>query len=263
VYKTGERSSTVLLVVEAGPSVLGEAASDRSSSRFVVTWEATGTGGSKRSGRAFDSDLTRVAWRGPAARRNGLRTLSELELPPGRYKLQVVATGARTVQTESQLEVPDFGQPLSMGTVTLSSRAREGAATVTAGETSRLVLPETPTAQRDFHADETIALFTEVYESRERLEKSPARGLPGDPAQIGDHTTHVVFELRAEDGSILQVARGRRSIDRRRPGTHSFLARLSLSGVPPGRYVIRARARANIGEPDSSMQDVSIRVRRG
>jgi len=261
-YKTADGSATVVLVVDADAAVLGLGKSTgRYSGRLEVSWTATDARGRSRSGDAFNGAVTLDPDAGTVARRYGVRVLSELDLPAGQYQFRVSVRGpARSGNALTSLEVPDFEAPLTMGGVALST-ASEKAPTVSSGARRRVTLPHVPTPRREFEAGETLTVFTEVYESRLRLERSPSRGTSADPGDAGDHTTNVSVELRADDGSILQTVAALRSSDRQRAGTHTFVARLPLADVPSGRYVIRVKARANIGEPDTAAREIAIRVR--
>ena len=259
-YKTSDRASTVVLAVEVGPAVLGLPSLNASSARrLVVSWTATDSRGRRRTGTAYDAPLALDADARATARRGGVRIVSEFDLPPGRYQLRVAVRGVRSESATAMLDVPEFSEPLSMAGVALSSMSAAPTVALTSGAHPRVVLPAVPTPRRDFEVGENVALFTEVYESRTRLEQSPTRGTAADPGDGGDHTTHLVVELRSDDGNILQTIAAQPA-DRRRPGAHPFVARLSLD-VPTGRYVIRLKARANIGEPDESIRDIQIRVR--
>ena len=151
-----------------------------------------------------------------------------------------------------------------MSGVFVSSTAGGEGVTVAAQPSEDLALPAPPTARRDFERGDGLMLFAEVYESAQRLEQGPAAGKPGDAsyALLGDHTTHVVAELRDRDGTILLTRLGQRWNSREpATGRHAFVAELPLAHVPPGRYVVRVRARANIGNADSASRDIPIRVR--
>jgi hypothetical protein len=261
-FKTADRSAAVVLVVDADAAVLGLGESTgRYSGRLEVSWTATDARGRSRSGDAFNGTVTLDADAGSVARRYGVRVLSELDLPAGVYQFRVSVRGpARSGNILTSLEVPDFESPLTMGGVALST-ASDKTPTVPSGERRRVTLPVVPTPRREFEAGETLTVFTEVYESRLRLEHSPSRGTSADPGDAGDHTTNVSVELRADDGSILQTVAALRSSDPQRAGTHTFVARLPLTDVPSGRYVIRVKARANIGEPDTAAREIAIRVR--
>jgi hypothetical protein len=249
----------VVLSVEASAALLGLPKSGRYEKPLEVVWTATDERGGRRTGTAYDATLAIDASRLETVRRHGVRILSDFALPPGRYQIRVTVRSARTDSVVSTLTVPEFAEPLTMGGVVMSSLSATQAPTFTP-DTSRLTLPMTPTTRREFESGEAIGLFTEVYESPLRLDRSPARGTTADPGGAGDHTTHLVLELHDDDGSILQIVAADHSIDRRRAGSHSFVARLGLD-VPPGRYTIRLRARTNIGDPDSVTRDIQIRVK--
>ena len=268
-YKRTDHSvPVVVLTIEIDAAALGLVETKRGhTGPFAVRWMATDPQGRTRSGELYNGLLTLSAEEYTRAARHGVRVVSRIELPPGLYRLRVNAIStARTESLVSDLEVPEFTAPLAMSGISLSSAASDDELPALAPRSpSPVALPATPTARREFESGETLIVFAEVYESRRRLEQGPTRGRKGDPAyrELGDHTTNLAIELRARDGSILMTVPAERSSLGQPAGTHAFQARLPLTGVPTGRYVLRLRARANIGDADIATRDIAIRIRSG
>ena len=182
--------------------------------------------------------------------RNGFRVLLEPRLPPGRYQLRVAASnsGGRAGSVIYDLEVPDFSKgALTMGGVSLAS-AEQSTMTARPKDSLSGLLPGPATATREFAATDTLAIYTEVYES--------ARNAPA-------HGVELKLELRADEGRVVATRTEERSSKELegKPGGYGFLTELPLNGLTPGIYVIHVEARANIGERPMVSRDVQIRVR--
>jgi VWFA-related protein len=119
-------------------------------------------------------------------RQNGLRVLSEMHLPRGRFQIRV-AVGDRTGKSGSvvyDLDVPDFARaPLTMSGVSLTSKTLSDMTTMRPKEPLKGMLPGPMTASREFPRGDVVTLFAEVYES----------------ATKATHTVELTAELRTED----------------------------------------------------------------
>jgi hypothetical protein len=264
-YKATDAGAWVMLAIDIGADALRLREMDGAyRGRLEVRYVATDAAGTARSGVAYDGTLALDPGARARASRHGLRVLTWLDLPAGPYELRVTARADQGLGSAVQhLDVPDFSAPLTMSNTSVSTDA-EDVVTIAPDEGARIALPGSPTVGREFQTGETLALFTEVYESAQRLRHGPTLGRPSDPdhRELGDHTTNVIAQLHGDDGSILLVSLGVPAMDSARPaGRHAFLTSVSLDGVPPGRYVLRVRARANIGRPDMATEDIPIRVR--
>src|SRR5204863_8382645 len=100
---------------------------------------------------------------------SGLRMLTRLDLPSGRYQLRVAAhdsAGGTVGPVLYDLIVPDFQKaPFSISGLVLTSRAASVTPTVRPDEQLKNVLPGPPVSIRTFPADDDIQLFTEVYDT--------------------------------------------------------------------------------------------------
>jgi len=182
-------------------------------------------------------------------RQKGLRVLSEMRLPRGRFQIRV-AVGDRSGKSGSvvyDVEVPDFGRaPLTMSGVSLSSKALSDVTTMRPKEPLKGVLSGPITAAREFPRGDVVTLFTEVYEN----------------APKATHTIELTAELRAEGGRASgRVSEQRSSTELQgKSGGYGFTPSLSLD-VAPGRYVIHVEGRSSAGDRPSVSRDILIRVR--
>jgi hypothetical protein len=182
----------------------------------------------------------------------GLRVLWQVNLPPGRYQLRVAA-GNKSGKAGSvlyDLEVPDFYKaPFTMSGVTLTSLAAVEVPTVKPKDPLGDFLPGPPTTAREFATGDTIALFTEFYEN--------AREAP-------THVIDLKVELRGEDGKAIRESSEERSSTELRGtsgGGYGFMARVPLSGLAPGLYVLHVQGQSRAGDRPSASRDIQVRIR--
>ena len=181
----------------------------------------------------------------------GLRVLSQVNLPPGRYQLRVAAgNGAgKAGSVLYDLEVPDFYKaPLTMSGVALTSAAAAQVVTVKPKDPLGDVMPGPPTTAREFRRGDVLSLFTEFYEN--------ARNAP-------PHMLDFRAELRADGGRVVQQSVDERSSTELDKGTggYGFEARLALADVEPGLYVIHVEGRVRTSATAAVSRDIQIRVR--
>ena len=162
------------------------------------------------------------------ARERGLRVVSEVQLPPGRYQLRAVAAeegGNRSGSVLYDLEVPDFyGSGLSMSGLSLTSALVSAMVTVRAEDPLADVLPGPPSTTREFERDDTLALFTEFYENA-----------PDAPPHVVD----IATTMRAADGRIMFEHREERSSTELQGagGGYGYGLQIPLGDMTPGTYV--------------------------
>jgi hypothetical protein len=185
------------------------------------------------------------------AARGGLRIISELQLPYGRYQLRVSAgnTEGRAGSVIYDIEIPDFSKmPLTMSGVALTtgSEAPDGVTIRLAAPLAR-ELPGSMIATREFSAAERVALFVEVYENR----KSAA------------HMIDFTAELRAEGGRVVRAVTDQRSSTELKgnAGGYGFTPVLPLDGAAPGLYVVHVQAQSSLGDRPTVSRDIQIRIK--
>ena len=182
-------------------------------------------------------------------RQKGVRVLSEMHLPRGRFQIRV-AVGDRTGKSGSvvyDLEVPDFARaPLTMSGVSLTSKASSDVTTMRPKDPLKGVLPGPITATRDFPRGDVLTLFAEVYENAAKT----------------THAIELTAELRAEDGrAFSRVNEKRASTELQgKSGGYGFTPTLPLD-VAPGKYVIHVEGRSSAGDRPTVSREILIRVR--
>jgi hypothetical protein len=186
--------------------------------------------------------------------RTGFRVIRRIQLPPGRYQLRVGVRegGAGRVGTVIyDLDVPDFSKaPLVMSGIAIASASTSGIPTTTPDPTVtelKDVLPSPPTASRDFPRNDTLALFTEIYDN------------------IGKtaHTVVITTSILSDDGQVVKTASDERKSDELKApgGGYGYTAKIPLTGMAPGRYVLRVAAQSAPGTGESVSRDVEFRVK--
>jgi hypothetical protein len=179
--------------------------------------------------------------------RTGIRLLSRVELPPGRYQLRLAAreTGRGTAGSVlHDVVVPKFddGGP-ALGGVVLASKLAGLMPTLQPDPEMRDVLPAPPTADRDFIQADTLWAFVEIY----RNDKSPV------PVSLS-------FTLTGESGANAFRTEDRiesSSFDNSRRA-YGYRAEIPLASVAPGSYVLKVQAGSGTETP--SFRDVPLRV---
>ena len=182
---------------------------------------------------------------------NGVRVMRRFELPPGRYHLRV---GARDVGSGAvgsvmyDLDVPDFSKgALSMSGLLLTSMAGSRMPTANPDPEFKNVLPAAPIALREFQREDTLSVFTEVYDNNVRT-----------PHRVSIRTTVLADDGRAvftsEDERRTEELQGAR-------GGFGYTGTIPLKDLAPGRYVLRVEARQLLSNGETATRDVEFRVR--
>jgi VWFA-related protein len=250
-FKSAGKEATVALVLSVDVAALELT---EKGGVFNGTLEMTSVATSNRSRMLGGEYHTMVLNLKPdtmtRARETGLQVLGEIKLPPGRYQVRAaLGNGTKAGSVIYDVDVPDFSQkPLMMSGVAVTSRLLANAPTLTPRNPLRDFLPAPPTTTREFSADDTIAVFAEVYDNL----KTPTA-----------HTVDLTATLRADDGREIRSVSEERSSSELTGATggFGFRADLPLEGTAPGLYVIHIEARANAGDRPVASRDVTIRVK--
>lgn len=177
----------------------------------------------------------------------GLRMLSQLQLPAGRYQLRASAGGAAVAgSVVSDLEVPDFAKDFSLSGIALTSAQAGQTVTFSPHTQIDVALPGPPTTARVFAQDDTLTIFAEAYENRRH-----------------PHIVTLTLELRDASGRVF----GTHTIERKaadkpkQASVYSFAPSLSLEDVPQGDYQLRVTARSSLDQRGGVTREIPIAVR--
>jgi len=187
-----------------------------------------------------------------ATRERGLRVVSEIMLPPGRYQLRAAAAEEGAGQTASvlyDLEVPDFSaQGLSMSGLALSSALASAGPTVKPKDPLAAVLSGPPATLREFDRRDTLGLFAEFYEN---LRNAPTHMIDLSTT-IRDATGRVVFEHRDTRSSTeLQGT----------TGGYGYGIQVPIRDIEPGTYLLRVEGHSRADNTQPAGREVLIRIR--
>ena len=185
---------------------------------------------------------------------SGFRVLRRLQVPPGRYQLRVGAReagGGRVGTVIFDLDAPDFSRaPLAMSGIAIASGSMSVMPTASPDPNVtefKDVLPSPPTAARDFPHNDTLAIFAEIYDN---IGKAP-------------HRVEITTTILADDGHEVRKFEDERRSDELhgQGGGYGYKTQFPLTGIAPGRYVLRVAARSTLGNGDPVSRDVEFRVR--
>ena len=180
---------------------------------------------------------------------HGVRLVTEMSLPPGRYQLRVAGGptmgGAGSVTYD--LDIPNYAKE--------RARHERRRADLVNGERRLTIwpaaarpldtkLPAPITASRTFSPEETITLYTEVYENAKR----------------SAHTIDFKVDLRSASGRVMSTFASKRTTDSN-ARSYGFVAPIKLEGCRPGRLRAPRGSQASTASKDRLTKDIPIRVR--
>ena len=248
-YRASAAQAMVALSIEVDVSTVDF---DEQDGRFIQQLEVASVAIDPRgtireqAGQAVELAFTRE--RLAQARREGVRVITGMTLDPGRYQLRV-AVGTRSGRVGSvirDLAIPDYTQsPLTMSSVSLTSQLATSVPTTARVNFLNLSLRGPVTAQRVFSRRDEITVYAEVYEN-----EIQAR-----------HMLELRTVARAEGGQVA-FALTDQLWTRERPdrGAYSHWARIPMSDLAPGNYVLELEARSLIEPQRSVKRQLEIRV---
>jgi hypothetical protein len=180
----------------------------------------------------------------------GFRFLNRLTLPAGRYQLRVAArdtSGGAVGSVAYDLEIPDYEKlPFSMSGLVVTSQIGAVMVTAQTDDQLRSVLPAPPSARRTFPQNDELALFTEVY----------------DDGRLAPHRVDIMATVTTDEGRVLYKAEEERAsseLEGKR-GAYGYSARIPLSELPPGPYVLTVEARSRLGAETRVSRQVQFAV---
>ena len=180
----------------------------------------------------------------------GIRLLSRMNIPPGRYQLRVAAhdlAGGALGSVLYDLEVPDFEKALlAMSGLVLTSASSGLEPTAKPDADLRQVLPGPPAAARSFAQNDQIAFFADVYDN--------------DLSAV--HTLDITTTLTSDEGRVVfKNAEERSTADLAgKRGGFGYGTTMSLKDYAPGLYVLKVEARSRLGSNATASRDVQIAI---
>jgi VWFA-related protein len=177
---------------------------------------------------------------------NGVRFLSRMALPPGRYQLRVAAReaggGAASV-VHYDLEVPNFSSaPLAVSGLVITSTSAGAAATTRADAQLQARLPAPPTAARSFAPGDVLTAYAEIYDnvtqSPHRLDIVTTIKPANSDSKVFSHSS----EAPASTQSI------------------PYLVEVPLKGLAPGAYVLRIDIQSRLGSGPGVSREVPFTI---
>ena len=251
-FKRTENDARVAVAVEIGTDALDLVAKD---GRFVgdiaVALRPITQTGKLLVGQRHEAALALKPETFEQSRNRGIRLITEMTLPPGRYQLRA-AGGSKTGRAGSviaDLEIPDFSkEEFVLSGIAVTSTGSPDTTTVIPGSNPLNDVFRTPiTASRDFDRSESLTLYAEAYEQGTR------------PPHIVDFTV----DLRNEAGTVLSRFTAQKSSkDVSGPAkAYGFIAPMPLDDLQPGTYTLHIEAIANVGSKPTATRDIQIRVR--
>jgi VWFA-related protein len=239
VYATALKGSsskaTVLVAAEIDGSALKFTQRDgRFVERVELSIVATDDDAKVQGGDRQQFDMNLLPDTHARVIRSGVRLISRLDLPPGRYQIRVGAyetTGGAVATVPYDIEVPDFGKtPFAMSGIVLSSSDADALVNANPDPQLKDLVPATPIVTRSFARTQTLTPFAEIYDNASTLAHDLML-----VATVRDANDRVVF--RAQDRRT--AISGSRA--------EGFTTDIPLKDFAPGAYVLRVDATSAAG----------------
>ena len=250
-YKGNDQQAKVAIAAEFGVEALNLVErSGRFTGELAVALRPTSAEGKLLQGQRHELALALKRETYEISKTRGVRVLTEMSLPPGRYQLRVAGgpmVGAAGSVTYD-LEIPSFTkEPLVMSGVALTSSTAAETVTVwpSAARPLDTRLPAPISVAREFWPEEVVTLYAEVYENGRR-----------EP-----HTIDFKVDLRSAAGRVVSTFTAQRPSASGNAGSYNFTAPIRLEGVDPGSYVLHVAATSTAGAKATVTKEIPIRVR--
>jgi VWFA-related protein len=245
-FKGAAPNASVLFGVEMRGRDLKPAANDK----LEISYIALDAQGKVRGGNNDSLTMNLKPETKARVEQTGIRMLSRVDLPPGRYQLRFAAhdtSGGNVGSVLYDLDVPDFNKsPFVMSGIVLTSMSGAAGLTARPDEQLRNVLPGPPVALRAFPQNDEVSLFAEVYDAA------------GDKPHKVDITTTVT----SDTGQVLFKADEERSstdLGGKRGG-YGYTTKIPMKDLPPGAYVLKVEAKSRLGSGPATAREVRFTV---
>jgi VWFA-related protein len=253
-YRGEAPNASIAIALEMGTQGFSfDDANGTSNDRVEVTMTAVDVEGKQRATVNHTVSLAIKPETMPRLRERGVRLLSQVDLPPGRYQLRAAAAeagGQKTGSVIADVEIPDFSKgPVTMSGLSLTSSSASDAPTVKARDPLSQFLPGPPTTVREFTAGEELGLFAEFYEN---LRNAPP------------HKFDITTTIRTDDGRVVSMNTEERDSRELQGsvGGFGYMGVVSLKDLSPGLYVIHVEGRSRATGVEAGVgRDIQIRVK--
>jgi VWFA-related protein len=244
-FKGTAPNASVLMGIE----ILGKDLQLAANSKIELSYLAVDAKGKTHSAKTDSLTLNLKPETKARVQQTGLRMLNRIDLPPGRYQLHVAShdMGGEVGSILYDIEIPDYSKlPFSMSGVLITSLSSGSMITAKGDDQVKSVLPASPIAQRTFQQNDELAIFAEVY----------------DDGTAASHKIDIVTTVRSDEGRTYfknEEERDSKELEGKRGG-YGYGARIPMSGLAPGPYVLTVEARSRLGANLGASRQVRINV---
>ncbi len=233
---TGSTASVLLALEIDGPSLKFEQKDGRYNESLGVSIVAVDEKAKVQGGDRQTFNLKLMPQTYERLRTTGVRMLSRLPLPPGRYQIRVGAsesTGGTIATVPIDVEVPDFSKvPFALSGVALTSSTADRLVTANQDPELQTMFSTPPVVTRSFGRMETLTSYVEVYDSSKDAHAIAVTTSVQDAA-----TGRSVFQT--EDRRVVQASS--------KPEGQGIRTDIPLRDLNPGTYVLHVQATSTAG----------------
>ena len=249
-FRGSGSTASVLVALEIdGPSLKFEQKDGRYNESLEVSIVAVDEKAKVQGGDRQTFNLKLMPQTYERLRTTGVRLLSRLPLPPGRYQIRVGAsesTGGTIATVPIDVEVPDYAKvPFSLSGVALTSSAADRLVTANPDPESQTMFSTPPVVTRMFGRMETLTAYVEVYDNAK-----DAHAISVATSVQDAQTGRTVFQT--EDRRVVQASN--------RPEGQGIRTDIPLRDLSAGKYVLHVQATSTAGAR-TAQRDVLFEVR--
>jgi hypothetical protein len=236
-FKNTQKEASVALAIEIDGGRLQFAPPNEKglfSNKIELSLFSLSEQGKAMAGTRSELDLTLRPETRDRVQAHGVRINPRINLAPGRYQMRIGARDSVRGLTGSvfyDLIVPDFRkEKLMIGGLLITTLSAQQTPSIQPDPIVAKLLPAPATSRREFPRDDTVALYTELYDNNTSRE---ARRFEVSVRLLSETGTEV-FASREE---LTNGAATDKPWD-----VFGYVKQLSLKDVAPGRYVLRVEA---------------------
>ena len=236
-FRGSGSTASVLVALEIdGPSLKFEQKDGRYNESLETSIVAADEKGKVQGGDRQTFNLKLMPQTYERISKTGVRLLSRLPLPPGRYQIRVGAnesTGGTIATVPIDVEVPDYSKtPFALSGVVLTSSDAERLVTANPDPELQAMFSTPPQVTRTFGRGETLTSYVEVYDSSKEAHAIAVATTVQD-AQTG----RTVFQT--EDRRVVQASS--------KPEGQGIRTDVPLKDFTAGKYVLHVKGTSTSG----------------